>query len=255
MCHSDDALPSAHRGALETTAAITVNSPTPMPTVLQRADPDRQLGAVLLISDIYGATPFYRGLAARLAESGFTTALPDYLLHQAGALAQVDRDSARARAATIDQQRAMADVSRVGDWLKQECDVERIGIVGFCLGGTFGFDLTAERSDLVVVSFYGFPDGVPWTNPVPAPWSIIDKISGPILGFWGAEDYMDMDSVRNFCDELETRNPEFSSHIFSGAGHGFLGALASDDSVAVQAWAQTLRFLTERLAVPTPVGP
>ncbi len=248
MCHNDDALPAGERGDLEATIGVALDSATPMPTVLQRAAPGHQVGAVLLITDIYGATPFYRGLAARLADSGFTTAVPDYLMHQAGALAELEREQARARAATIDQQRAMADVSRVGDWLKDESEVERLGVLGFCLGGTFGFDLAAQRRDLVVVSFYGFPDGVPWTNPVPSPWSIIGQISGPILGLWGADDYMDMDSVRRFCDELGARNPEFSSDIYPGAGHGFLGELASKESVAVQAWSRALQFLTDHLS-------
>lgn len=248
MCHDKDQLPTLDRGALETELGVPVTSTRPMPTHLQDAKPGARIGAVVIITDIYGATPFYRGLAARLAESGFTTAVPDYLLHQVGDLEKSDRDHAIARARGLDQQRALIDVGAVADWLKRKTNTNRVGLIGFCLGGTFALDLAAQRHDLAVVSLYGFPDGVAGTNPVPAPMSIIDQIAGPILGLWGEEDYMGMDRVRAFCAGVAAHNPQFESHIYPGVGHGFLSELASDDESAAHAWSRTTQFLAGQLS-------
>src|SRR5262245_2879352 len=57
--------------------------------------------AVLIVHDIFGRSPFYENLAARLATAGFVALLPDYFFRQ-GPLPERSRELAFARRAKLD---------------------------------------------------------------------------------------------------------------------------------------------------------
>jgi carboxymethylenebutenolidase len=222
-----------------------------LPAVLQCSR--QPTSAVLLISDIYGPTEFYLGLAGDLAEHGHATLVPDFLA-AAGHLASQDRDAALNRSRQLDQRAALDDLTVSVDWLRSHAGGAklggRIGVLGFCLGGTLGLDMAAERKDLAVVSYYGFPAGVQGKNPVAAPIEVADRIRGPVLAFWGEEDYMGMGPVRDFCQRLASRRDQSEYTIYPGAGHGFLGGLTSGDPAAAESWDRSREFFVTRLADP-----
>ncbi len=196
---------------------------------------------VLLLTDIYGPTTFYQGLARDLADHGFPTLIPDYL-RRAGACAPATRDEALSRGRLLDQRECLDDLDAAVDRLMRLWSRDRVGILGFCLGGTLALDLAARRADLAVVTYYAFPEGFDGRNPAPAPIDVADTIQGPALSFWGERDYIDLAGVRRFCERLARRDVEFTFEIYPDVGHSFLGGLADGEETAAQSWKRTREF-------------
>jgi carboxymethylenebutenolidase len=219
-----------------------------MPALLCR--PETGAGAgVLVIADVYGRSPFYEDLTARLALAGFTALLPEYFFRQ-GPLAERTRELALARREKLDQNQTLVDLSQAIDWLHlQPFAAGTIGTIGFCMGGTFVLDLAAEREDLASVCYYGFPAGAPV-----APLTLVDRIQGPILGFWGDQDAgVGIDSVEKLASALKARHVDFEYTIYPGLGHGFMAASQLDPAheaydAACQSWTRTIEFFRTHIA-------
>lgn len=258
MCHAEAPaghnLPDLEREELE----IPMPGGETLPTLLTL--PAEANGAgVLVINDIFGRSPFYEQLSARLAAAGFLAAQPEYFFRQAP-LANSSREAAFARRGQLDERQTVQDLTVALDWLaaRPEVTAARLGTVGFCMGGTFVLNLAARRDDLASVCYYGFPAarteaGVPTT----APLDELDQISGPILGFWGDQDHgVGMDNVAALADGLKTRGVDFEHTIYPGLGHGFMATSKLDPAdpdgsgaypAAEDAWNRTVAFYRRHL--------
>ena len=209
---------------------------------------------VLVIHDIWGTSPFYQDLAARLAGEGYTALLPDFFYRDEPLPAR-EYPLAFARRDRLDQHRTLRELNVALDWLAERTGgrSQRIGTIGVCLGGTFGLDLAAERDDLATVCYYGFPAGDSAQTPLtaPTPLSLADRIHGPIIGFWGANDHVcGIPNVERLGELLRARGVEYEQHIYPDVGHAFLSAGPSDEVAyaAVQdSWARMLAFYREHL--------
>ncbi len=225
-----------------------------MPALLARPEGGEGPG-VLIVNDIYGRSPFYENLAARLATAGFVALDPEYFF-RLGSIDRASREAAFARRGKLDEKQVVRELSETIDWFKQQPGVrgDRLGTIGFCMGGTLVLNLAAERDDLATVCFYGFPAGSPDKPNGPiAPLDQVDRINGPVLGFWGDQDTgVGMDNVRRLAGELQRRGVEFEHTIYPGLGHGFLAASQLDPNHeayggACDAWTRTVDFYRNRL--------
>ena len=208
-------------------------------------------GACLVLPDIYGPSPFYHRLTELLAGHGYDTVMIDYLFRQ-GPLAEKTREAAIARRANMDENVCLKDVSSVLTGLAAEQDGGRVGLIGFCLSGTYAFDLTTVHADLATVAFYGFPEGLgePVRSSTPNPIEVASSFQGPILSFWGEQDYISMDLVERFRVEVARHEVDYEQHVYAGAGHGFLQGLVeqrADSQYARDAWDRTLAFLARHV--------
>jgi carboxymethylenebutenolidase len=252
MCHADDVSFPSDRGGLTERVVIPMSDGALLPVVLQR--PVGGHGApIVLITDIYGPIEFYVGLAGDLADAGHPTLIPDYL-DRAGPLESEDRETALGRARTLSQRRAVDDLRESVAWLgAQFPGAPRTGLLGFCLGGTLAWHAAAgDAESFAVVSFYGFPAGVPGRDQPPAPLDVVRELVGPQLALWGEEDYMDMGGVRRFCAEMAAHHDHFESHLYSGVGHGFLRGVAVGEPSAVDGWRRARAFFAAQLGDRAP---
>jgi dienelactone hydrolase len=218
------------------------------------AHPDHDGPGVLVVADIYGRSPFYEDLAARLAAARLHALLPEYFFRQ-GPLTERTREAAFARRRRLDDPRVLADLRAAIDWLRGQPGVvgARTGTIGFCMGGTFVLNLAADRDDLVTVCYYGFPQPPPLAQvQAPAPLDQLDSITGPILGLWGDQDEsVGMDNVAKLAEGLQARGVDFTHVIYHGLGHGFLRAMAATGGAghgdAVDSFARALAFYRRHL--------
>jgi carboxymethylenebutenolidase len=211
--------------------------------------------AVLIVHDIYGRTPFYEDLAARLADAGYHALLPDGFFRQGGLDAQ-SRPAAFARRVQLDDLRALTDYGAAVDWLHTRPEVagRRIGTLGFCMGGTFVLNLAAARGDLATVCYYGFPSSPRLgPNPGPVPLEQLSSMRGPIIGFWGeGDESVGMENVASFARGAEREGVEFEHVVYQGVGHGFLARALTDrdhpgHQHAGDSWRRTLAFYRRHL--------
>jgi carboxymethylenebutenolidase len=118
---------------------------------------------------------------------------------------------------------------------------ERVGVVGFCFGGTYAFALAAAEPRLrAAVPFYGtFPERAD-----PA------TISCPVLAFYGEEDHGITDGVPDLEARMQRAGVDFTARVYRGVGHAFFNDTSPSKynaEVAADAWDRTLAFLDEHL--------
>ncbi|HEY7036837.1 MAG TPA: dienelactone hydrolase family protein [Thermomicrobiales bacterium] len=202
---------------------------------------------VLVIHDVWGANDFYHDVARRLAGEGFATLLPDFFARE-GPPATQTREAIMERRVRLDQTKSVADVAGAIGWLRdQPTTTEKVGTVGFCMGGTWVF-LAAAREPVpnASVAFYGFPAREPTPLAPFHPIDEADQMRSPLLGLWGDQDHgVGMDNVERYRAALERAGAPYDFVIYPGAGHGFLtfDPAATSYDAAQDAWAKTVAFL------------
>jgi carboxymethylenebutenolidase len=228
MCHAEP--PAGGVGSPTVSQPVTVPLPGGEHLPAAWITGERVGAAVLLLSDMYGPSPFYQHLAAALASRGYGVLLPDYFFRQ-GTLDELTPGRAFARRAGLDEVQSLADAEAALGWLSRYQPGHRIGVLGFCMAGTFALDLASTRPDLVTVAYYGFP--VPQASiksPPPRPVDLAGSLRGPVLAFWGDQDQaVGLEQVADYAARASRANPEFSHELVPGLDHGFLAHARLDD--------------------------
>jgi carboxymethylenebutenolidase len=112
--------------------------------------------AVLLIQEWWGVNGHIRDLAGRYAKEGYICVAPD--LYR-GKLAQ-DADEASRLMHGLEVEDGMATIRSAVEETKRKYGVSRVGITGYCMGGTFALRAACEIDELgASAPFYGdIPD-------------------------------------------------------------------------------------------------
>ena len=230
----------------------------PMGAVLRLPEGDGPFPGLVLLMEAFGLNDHIRDLAGRLALEGYATLAPDLYFREEVRVvpyAQRERvvdlmmrtialgDSAAER---VKDDRVADDIAHALRALRAEpvVDVERLGAIGFCMGGRLAF-LAGCREGAglrAVVAFYGGRI-VPLLREA-------DKIDAPLLLHFGAEDAsIPLPQVERIGADLGALGKAREIHVYPGAGHGFF--CDERDSFhaesAALAWTRTLRFLAEHL--------
>jgi dienelactone hydrolase len=261
MCHFDAPAGSSPAPVVREEVQIPLPEGQQLPAFLVR--PERGDGApVLVVEDIFGRSPFYEDVAVRLAAAGYTALLPDFFFRHEP-LPERNLELAYARCSRLDQKHALRELHVAIDWLLARTGRagQRVGTIGFCLGGTFVLDLAAERDDLATVCYYGFPGGdreeTELTAPIPL--AVVNRMHGPILGLWGDQDIaVGMDNVARLAEALRSRGVPNDQVIYPGVGHAFLAASPDNPApyqAAQDSWARTLAFYRTHLGAPAGATP
>jgi len=118
-----------------------------------------------------------------------------------------------------------------------------IGVLGFCFGGTYSFQLAAHDDRIkAAVPFYGR---------VPQPADVAARISCPILNFDGARDEGVMAQVPELEAAMKQQSKDYTHIVYPDAGHAFFNdtnTRAYNPAAAKDAWGKTLVFLKKNLA-------
>ncbi len=196
-------------------------------------NPGKERGpGLVILMEAYGVNDHFRNLSGRLSQWGMTTIVPD-LYHRLSSERRIvpysDRETAMSNLARLKDEEAREDISRAIDLLKEDrqVDPERVGVLGFCMGGRLAF-LAAEwfgEKIKVSVCFYGGGIGAPkgsFPGQTEIPLSGVNKISSPLLLFYGEEDTFISASERTaVTDSLKKAGKSFQITTYPKAGHGF----------------------------------
>lgn len=227
----------------------------PMPTYMASPGGTEPHPGVLVIQGMHGAESFELEVAERLADEGYVAAVPD-MFHR-GPACYGGEELDRRRKALTDPQK-VADVNAALAYLKERPNVhaDRIGIVGFCMGGRTSYLLAAVRADIrAAADFYG--GGVPNAEGLASPLEMTPNIHCPIIIFDGEEDqHPSPEEVRRIGAELQRHGKVHEVHIYPGVGHGFMSARgARRRAEAVDdAWSRLLGWFQRYLALEPAVA-
>ena len=140
----------------DTTEAITYPSGRATPLRGAWAAAENPKGAVVVIHENRGLTDHIRSVASRLANDGYSAIAVD-LLSEEGGSAKVGEADAGAALNAAGGQRLVADVKATLDELAKRQPDAKLGVIGFCFGGTTTWALLGSGESRVAAAapFYG----------------------------------------------------------------------------------------------------
>lgn len=217
---------------------------------------------VVVIHDVWGLADHTRDLARRLAGDGFAALAVD--LYRRTPQPKITDPGAWIRALSDPQ--VIADVQDVVDFLAAHDAVagRRIGVVGFCMGGTYTIHAAAScRGVSAAVPFYGMvsyqhgllaaPPGES-LDPARKPRSPLEAacaIRCPLLGCYGADDTLiPIADVQQLDEQLDASRQPHEVILYAGAGHAFVNDTRAElyrPDAARDAWSRMLAFLRRHL--------
>jgi carboxymethylenebutenolidase len=206
----------------------------------------RTKGGLVVVQEAFGVNDHIEDVAGRFADAGWLAVAP-HLFHRSGDptfgyddVSQVLPHMQQLRADTVldDIDAALAHLGGAG------IPADRIGAVGFCMGGTVALVTAARRTIGAAVTFYGggvvegrfgFPPLVEEATRLAAPW----------LGLYGDTDRgIPVDQVEALRAAAASSGQVTDVVRYPGAGHGFHCDRRPDHHPpsATDAWQRTLEW-------------
>jgi carboxymethylenebutenolidase len=198
-----------------------------------------KLPGVLVVHENRGLNPHIEDVTRRVALEDFVAFAPDALFPLGGYPG--DEDKARELFQKLDQTKTREDFVAAAAWLKArpEC-TGKVGVVGFCYGGSISNFLATRIPDLGgAVPFYG---GQAKTEDVP-------KIKAPLLIHYAEKDDRVNAGWPAYEEALKAAKVSYEAFIYPGTQHGFNNDTTPryDKEAAALAWKRTLDFFNKNL--------
>ena len=200
---------------------------------------------VVVVHEIYGLTPWVRGVADQLAADGFIAIAPDLLTTKnlPNPTDSVPADLATAAIRTLDANDVHRQITAAAKYaMALPSALPRYGIVGYCWGGGVSFQQAVRDPNLgASVVFYG-------VSPAPA---ALSSVKAPVLGLYGGNDARVNATIAPADTAMKAMNKTYTYHIYEGAGHGFLrqqaGQAGANMKATEQAWPATIAWFRKHL--------
>ena len=197
--------------------------------------------ALIVIHEYWGLNDWVKEQASKFADQGYVALAAD--LYR-GKVAD-NPDLAHQLMRGVPEDRAKRDLGAAFDYLAGQPNVkkERIGSVGWCMGGGYSLDVALlEPALAAAVINYGHLASEP---------AELKKINAPILGNFGGQDQgISPADVKKFGEALDKLGKKVDIKIYPDAGHAFENpnnkqGYRADD--AADAWKRSLDFLAGTL--------
>lgn len=229
---------------------LPVADGTQMHAYVARPQASGPAPGILLFQEAFGVNGHIRNVADRLAAAGYVVIAPE-LFHRTAApgteISYSDFSSAAPHYQAITPEGLTADLQAAHAWLQNEPDVvnDRIGSIGFCLGGRVSFLANAVLPLAAAVSYYG---GGTHLLKDQAP-----ELHAPHLFFWGGQDkHISPEQVAEVVQALDAAGKPYINTVISYADHGFHcdERPSYNREAAQEAWTLTMSFFNEKLRSP-----
>ncbi len=193
------------------------------------ARPSGVRAGVVVLQEYWGIVPHIEDVVGRFAQHGFVALAPD-LYHGKKAL---DAEEASHLMGHLDWARATREIAAAVRHLREQEGCQKVGIVGFCMGGALTLLGAAATEVDAYVAFYGFP-----------PNADLSTVRAPGLLFFGEhEGYFSVSDAQAFVDRQQAAGVPTELVVFPGAGHAFFNdtrAAVYNPAAANDAWRRTL---------------
>ena len=209
------------------------------------ARPDGDATAVvILIQEWWGINDHIRDIAGRYANEGYICVAPD--LYR-GKLAKDSAEAAKLmHDLAIDD--GLETIRTAISETKRTHDVQKIGITGYCMGGTFALRAACEISELAAAApFYG---------DIPAE-DVLKGLKVPTLFIAGKRDaWINPEKVNELIEAARKYDLPVEAVTYD-ADHAFFNDTRPevyDAEAASDAWRRVLDLFRKRLTMAVPTG-
>jgi carboxymethylenebutenolidase len=193
--------------------------------------------AVILIHEWWGINDHMRDIAGRYANEGYLCVAPDLFR---GRVAK-DPKEAAALMQALDIKDGLETIQNAIDETERVYSVQRLGITGFCMGGTFALRSACEISRLSAAApFYG---DIP-------PEKILEKLKVPALFIAGNKDGWINPEKVNSLRQAATKHNLPVEIVTYEADHAFFNNTRPEvynPEAAADAWKRVLGFFQKHL--------
>jgi carboxymethylenebutenolidase len=232
------------------TLSIPVEDGTTMDGYLVRPEAPGPHPGLLVIQEIFGVNSHIRDVTERWAAQGYVALAPDifHRPHVAGPGYQGSYEDIPASVAVAMKTRPEELAADLKGAYARLCAhpavrADRVGVLGFCMGGTLAYRANALLPLQAAVAYYGGGIG-------PELLEQAGNLHGPILFFWAGKDlYIPLENRRAVADALRRHGKPFVDVEFSNQNHGFFCDARSDHDAdaAAQSFALATAFLRSHL--------
>lgn len=200
---------------------------------------------VVVIQEWWGLVPHIRDVCDRLAAEGFVALAPD--LYHGQETTEPDEAGKLMMALNVEQ--AAKELSGAVDFLRGHDAVtsDRIGVIGFCMGGGLALVLACNRPDAVAacVPFYGV---IPWESAQPD----YSKLNAVVRGHFAENDaFFGPELARGLEQRLRELGKDATITIHPGCEHAFFNDTRPEvynETHAALAWADAIDLFRSTLS-------
>ena len=226
---------------------VKVSDETEMMLFVARPALDRAPG-LLLLQEAFGVNAHIRDVGKRLAREGYLVVAPELFHRTAPRGFEGAYDNLKGmmpHLQCLTQPGMKLDLTAAYQWLKNDSQVfpDRIGSIGFCMGGRASYIANSTLPLRAAISFYGggiAPDLLP----------LAQSQHGPLLFFWGGMDrHISTENRAAITQALDHSRKNYTTVVFSDADHAFFcdARNSYQPRAAEQAWALSLAFLKSNI--------
>jgi len=199
---------------------------------------------LIVIQEWWGLNEHIKDVVRRFAREGYVAFAPDLYSSQ-GHKVTADPNEAGRLMSSLKEEQALKDLKATVAHLKQieGVDRERLGVVGFCMGGTYALLLPCHSQEIrAAAPFYG---------QVPSPPDPLRNLACPVLYIYGdADGWITMADVTRLREGLTRYGKTGEVKIYPGAPHAFFNDTRKDvyrPTEATDAWSRVLGFFARHL--------
>jgi carboxymethylenebutenolidase len=198
-----------------------------------------KLPGVLVIHENRGLNPYIEDVARRLGIANFIAFAPDGVTSVGGYPG--DDEKGGELFSKVDEGKMFEDFVASAGWLKArpEC-TGKIGVVGFCFGGSTANKLAVRLPDLgAAVPFYGRQPSA----------TDAAKIKAPLMLHYAGLDTRVNSGWPAYDEALKANHVNYTAYIYDGVNRGFHNDTTPryDEAAAKLAWQRTLDFFNKYL--------
>jgi carboxymethylenebutenolidase len=226
-----------------------------LPLLVGTPDGNGNGAAIVLATEAYGINDFTRGVVTELAVLGYVVLAPDYYRGDGPTDPEnyLDFTEVMASIDALDFARATHDVMACMEHARGLADVDpaRIGVWGYCTGGTLALLAAAldRRLAAAVIFFPSQPTFPELTAKRPVqPIDLLWNVACPMQLLYGDQDFL-VDVMPEVDRRLDQWGVEHEMRVYEGAGHAFSAPVPPlrHDAADRASWADATAFAARHL--------
>lgn len=193
---------------------------------------------IIVLQEWWGLVGHIKHVADRFAAAGYVALAPD-LYH--GQSTKSPDDAGKLMMA-LNIQQTEKDLRGAVDYLTANASGDKIGIVGFCMGGQLALFAASQNARVgACVDFYGIHPNVK---------PDYSQLKAPVLGLFAENDgFVNPGVVEQLEGTLRNAGVTVDFHIYPGVDHAFFNDERDvyDPAAAADAWTRVQNFLAEHI--------
>lgn len=202
--------------------------------------------AIVVIQEVFGVNPGIRRKCDRLAKDGYLALAPDLFWRlQPGVELDPDVEAEFKQALDLmgrfDQDQGVADIEATIRHAREHLGVEKVGAVGYCLGGRLAYMVAARTDADASVGYYavGIPDLLREKHAIANPL---------LLHIAGNDGFVPAEAQQAMHEGLDD-HPKVTLYDYPGEDHGFAAEMGQrrSEEAARLADSRTTAFFAEHL--------